>query len=101
AAEQRANDLDRLTQHVLPLGDRRPTLPDHVLVEVFAATQTQCEPAIGETLTGRRLLRDDRRVVAHSRAGHVGVQIDAVGSLRYRAKTRPRVGRVTLRGRPW
>ena len=96
AAEQRTNDLDRLAQHVLPLGDRRPALADHVLVEVFAAAQTQGEPAVGENLNGRCLLRDDRRVIAHGRTGHVGIEIDAVGSLRYRAQHRPRVGGVAL-----
>ena len=77
-----------------------PALADHVLVEVFAAAQAQGEPAVGENLNGRRLLRDDRRVVAHGRTGHVGIEIDAIGGLRYRAQHRPRIGRVALRCQP-
>ena len=99
-AEQAANDFDGLAQHVLALSYRRPTPADHVLVEVFTAAQTQRESPVGEDLHRRRLLGDDRRVVAHGRTRHVGVEVDAVGGLRYRTEHRPRIGRMTLRREP-
>ena len=100
AGEQRANDLDRLPEHVLPLRDSRPPFADHVLVEVLAAAQAQGEPPVGEDLHGRGLLRDDRGVITHGRARHVGVEVDPFSDLRYCSQQRPRVGRVTLRCQP-
>ena len=79
--------------------DRRPALADDVLVEVLAAAEAEGEPAVGEQLQRRRLLRDDGRVVAHRRAGHVGHQLDPLGGLRDRAEHRPGVRRVPLLGR--
>ncbi len=71
AAEQLADDLDGF----LSISWRRSTvgqpLADDVLVEVLAAAQPEGEPAVGEDLQRRGLLRDDRRVVAHRRARHV------------------------------
>ena len=100
AAEQSTDDLGSLPQHVLPLRDSGPALADHVLVEVLAAAQAQGEPTVSEDLHGRRLLRDDRGVIAHGRAGHVGVEVDPLSGLRYRSQHRPSVGCVTLRYQP-
>ncbi len=57
---------------------RGPTPADDVLVEVLTAAQAQGESTVGEDLHRRGLLRDDRRVIAHRRARHVGGQVDAV-----------------------
>ena len=91
--------LDSFAQHVLPLRDGRPALADDVLVEVLAAAQAQGEAPVGEDLQRRRLLRDDRGVIAHGRAGHVGVEVDVLGGLRDGAQHRPGVGRMALRCR--
>ena len=48
----------------------------------------------------RGLLRHDRRVVAHGRAGDVGEQLDPLGRMRDGAQHRPRIGGVALRGQP-
>ena len=87
-------------QHVLSLRDSRPAFADHVLVEVLATAQTQGEPPVSEDLHSRCLLRDDGGVIAHGRAGHVGVEVDPFGDLRYGSQYRPCVGRVTLRYQP-
>ena len=79
--------------------DRRPAVADDVLVEVLAAAEAEGEPAVGEQLQRRGLLRDDGRVVAHRRAGHVGHQLDPLGRLRDGAEHRPGVRRVALLGR--
>ena len=100
AAEQFADDLDGFTQHVLSALDGGPALADDVFVEVLAAAEAQSEPAVGEYLQGRGLLRDDGGVVSHRRAGDVGVQFDAFGGVSYRAQHRPGVGRVPLGGQP-
>ena len=100
ATEQRADDLDGLPQHVLPLCDGRPTLADDMLVQVLAATQPQGESAVGEDLHGCCLLRDDRGVIAHGWAGHIGVEAYPFGGLRYCSQHRPGVGRMTLRCQP-
>ena len=61
-------------EHLVAHADRRPALADDVLVEVLAGAEPEPEAVAGQDLHGRRLLRDDRRVVAQRRAGHVGHQ---------------------------
>ena len=55
---------------------------------------------LAEQVDGRGLLRDDGRVVAHGRAGHVGHQLDPLGGLCHRAERRPSIGRVPLAVEP-
>ena len=78
----------------------RPALADHVLVEVLPGAEAEREAPVGEDLQRRGLLRDDRRVVAQGRAGHVGHQLDPLGRLGDRAEHRPGVRRVPLRREP-
>ena len=75
--EQFADDLDRFAKHVLAPRDRRPSLTDDVFVEVLPTAEPEGEAPVGEDLQGRRLLGDNRRVVSHRRARHVGEQLDA------------------------
>ena len=100
AGEQFADDLNGLAQHVVAPRDRRPALTDDVLVEVLAAAQPEGEPPVGEDLQRRRLLRDDRRVIADRRAGDVREQFDPVSGVRHGTEHRPRVGRMALGGQP-
>ena len=100
AGVQRADDLDGLDEHLLAGGDARPALADDVLVEALAAAEAEREPAVGQDLQRRGLLRDDGGVVAQGRAGHVGHQLDPLGGLGDGAEHRPRVRRVTLLGEP-
>jgi hypothetical protein len=100
AVEQAADDLQGFGEHVVPDVRRRPAAADDVLVEVLTRPETEGEPPARERLHRRRLLRHDRRVVAHGRAGHVGHQLGAVGDLRDRAQHAPGVGRVPLFGQP-
>ena len=98
--EQLVDDLEGLLEHVVPLPDRGPALPDDVLVEVLPGPDVEHEPALGEQRERRGLLRDDRRVVPDRRAGHVGHQLEALGRLRDGAEHAPRVRRVPLRVEP-
>ena len=82
AAEQLADDLDCLFEHLVADVGRWPRSADHVLVEVLAGAHTEGESAFREQLHRCRLLRDDRRVVAHGRAGHVRHEVDRVRRLR-------------------
>ncbi len=100
AGHQLPDDLDGLAQHVLPGRDAGPALADDVLVEVLAAAEAQGEAALGEELEGRGLLRDDGRVVAHRRAGHVGHEVDPARRVGDGAEDGPRVRRVALLGEP-
>jgi hypothetical protein len=96
AAEQFADDFDRLAQHLVTAVDGGPAPAHDVFVEVLPGAQAQREASIGDDLQRRCLLRDDRGVVTHDRAGHVGEQLDTVGCLCDRAEHRPSVGRVSL-----
>src|SRR5579875_1988069 len=100
AAEQLTDDLDRLSEHLVPDVHRRPAGADDVLVEVLAGTEAEGEPSVAEHAERRRLLRNDGRVIAHRRAGHVGHQLDPLGRVRDRAEGHPRVGRVPLAVEP-
>ena len=82
------------------MASRRPTLADNVVVEVLTAAQSEDEPSVGKDLHGGRLLRDDRRVIPHGRAGHVRVQIYPFGNLRHRAHHRPGVRCMSLGCQP-
>jgi len=81
---------------ITSIADGRPALADDVLVQVLARAEPEAEAVAGEDLDGRRLLRDDRRVVAKRRARHVRHQRDPLGRLRGCAEHRPRVRRVAL-----
>ena len=96
AVEQRGDDVDGLAQHLVPFADRRPALADDVLVEVLPRSQPEPEATAREDLHRRRLLRDDRRVVAQDRARHVRHQADPLGRLRSGAEDRPGVARMAL-----
>ncbi|SNT55722.1 hypothetical protein SAMN05216252_14017 [Actinacidiphila glaucinigra] len=78
----------------------RPSTAHDVFVEVLPRTQAEPEPALGQQLQRRRLLRDDGRVVAHGRTGHVRHQRDPRGGLRGRSQHAPGVRRVTLLVQP-
>ena len=98
--EQLANDLDGLFEHLLAPRHRRPAPADHVFVEVLAAAHPESEPSVGEDLQRGGLLRDDRGVVTHGRAGDVGEQLDLFGDLGDGAEHRPCIGRMALRRQP-
>ena len=100
ARVERADHLDRLLEHVLARGDSRPARADHVLVEVLPAAEAEGEPAVGEQLDGRGLLRDHGRVVARRRAGHVGHEVDPLRRVGDGAEDAPGVGRMTLSREP-
>ena len=80
--------------------DRGPALADHVLVQVLPRPEPEAEAAAGEDPHRRRLLGDDRRVVADRRAGDVGHQADPLGHRGRGAEHRPGVGRVALLDQP-
>src|SRR5581483_10319960 len=79
ARPERADDLDRLLQHLVAGARERPHPADDVLVEVLARAETERETAVAEELHRRGLLGDDRRVVPPRRARDVGHQRDALG----------------------
>ncbi|EGJ79152.1 putative oxidoreductase [Streptomyces sp. Tu6071] len=100
AVEQGADDADGLLQHLDADPRGRPAAPDDVLVEVLAGAEAETEAALRQELDGRGLLGDDRRVVAHGRAGHVRHERQALGGLRDGAEDAPGVGRVALFPQP-
>ncbi len=67
-----------------------------MLVQILARAEAEGEPAVREQLHGRRLLRDDGRVITADRAGGVGHQWNAVGRLGGRAEHAPGVRGVAL-----
>ncbi|CPU66997.1 Uncharacterised protein [Mycobacteroides abscessus] len=96
AVEQRADDLHRLLEHVVPLADGGPALARHVLVEVLPGAEPEGEAVVGQERHGRGLLRHDRGVVAQEGAGHVRHEADALGRLGDRPEHGPRVRGVAL-----
>ena len=91
----------RLGEHLVPHVRGRPPLADHVLVEVLPRTQPEGEPAVAREQRDRGgLLGDDRRVVAHDRAGHVRHQRHPLGRGGDRAQHGPRVRGVALAVEP-
>jgi hypothetical protein len=79
--EEGIDDVQGFFQAFVALVGPRPTSADHMLVEVFTRTEAEGEPTIGQQPHGRRLLGDDRGVVATGRTGHVGHQFKLVGGL--------------------
>ncbi len=71
-----------------------------MFVEVLTAAQAEGEPAIGQYLHRRCLLRDDGGVISHRRARHIGVEVHPLGGLCHRAEHGPGVGGVPLRSQP-
>jgi hypothetical protein len=67
-----------------------------MLVEVLTSTQPEPETVAGEDPERRRLLRNDRRVIADCRAGDVGHQSDPLGRLGSGSEDRPCVSGVAL-----
>ena len=100
AAEQLADDLDSLLEHLEPLVGARPAVAEHVLVQVLAGADAE-EEAPSEQRLGRRCgVGDDRRVQADQRAGHRGADPDPVRRLGDRAEHAPDERAVALRVDP-
>ena len=83
-------------QHLLADLDRRPPLPEHVLVERLAGADAEEEAALEEQGRRRRRLGDDRRVDAQDRAGHAGPDADGRRRLGHAAEDRPHERAVAL-----
>jgi hypothetical protein len=96
AAEERADHLDRLLEHLEPFVRPRPPVAEHVLVEILAGPDAEEEAAVHQRLRGCRGVRDDRRVQPDQRARHGGAELDALGRLRDRADHAPDERAVTL-----
>ena len=77
AAEELADDLDRLEHHRAADADLRPFAPDDVLVQGLSGAQPEPEAARvhGPQRGGR--VGDHRGVVAESGAGHRGAEGEA------------------------
>ena len=100
AVPERADDLDRLLEHLVAHAGDGPPSADDVFVQVLARAEPEGEPTVGEQLHRRRLLRDDCGVIAPDRTRHVGHQRNALGRLGRRAEHAPRVRRVALGVQP-
>ena len=87
----------RLLQHLLPDVDAWKAAADDMLVELLAGAESEPEAARRQQGHGRRFLRDDRRVIADRRRGHIGHEREPLGRLRRRPEHRPRVWRMALR----
>ncbi len=80
----------------MALRNRRKAPANNVFVEPLARSDAEGEAVVRQDPEGRRRLRDDRRVVAHGRAGHAGREIDGAGGCRDGSEYRPGKGRVAL-----
>src|SRR5205807_7318751 len=70
AAAEKAQDFDRLLEHLAARLEWRPAATDDVLVQVLPGADTQEESAIEHHGCCRRSLSDDRRVDPDGRARH-------------------------------
>jgi len=70
---------DRLLEHLAANVRRRPSLAEHVLVEVLARPDAEEEPSGKHRRGGRGGLRDDRRMQSQDRARHAGADHEPLG----------------------
>ena len=96
ALPERPEDVDRLGQHLAPLGDRRPSRAGHVFVQPLAGADRQGKAVVAHHRDGRRRLGDDRRVIADDRAGEAGGDADLRDARGDRAEHAPGEGRMAL-----
>jgi hypothetical protein len=100
AAEQLADDLDRLEHHGAADADLRPLAADDVLVQRLPGAETQPETAGVHGAQGGRRVGDHRRVVAEAGAGDGRAERQR-RALAQRAHEAPREGSLSLLRGPW
>src|SRR5581483_241479 len=86
---EQASDVDGFRQHLMPDRTRRPSGPNHMLVEPLACTKAEREALAADDRNGRGRLRDDRRMVAKDGAGDRGDNSDPAGLRCDRAQHAP------------
>ena len=96
ARPEEADDLERLAEELVALGDRGPARPTMCSLSCSPAPTPSVKRPSREQRDGRRSLGHDRRVVADRRAGDAGRELDALGARGDRAEHRPGEGGVAV-----
>src|SRR3954468_10878506 len=100
ALPEEADHLHCFLEHLEALIRKRPTIAEHVLVEVLAGADTEEEPPGHHAADCRRGLRDYRRMNADDRRRHAGPDADALRGLGDTSERRPDEGAMPLLGDP-
>ena len=94
--QQAADDVVGLGQPLVPLAETGPAFADDMLVEPFAGAEPENEAVAAQHRQCRGGLRDDRRMIAHDRAGDGRHQPDMAGRLGGGAEHGPGERRMAL-----
>ncbi len=100
AAEELANDLDGLFEHLRAHRRLRPVLADDVLVERLARADAQVEAARIHRRERGGGLRQNRRMIAEAWSRHAGAELDGARLRAERAEPGPDERRLALLRHP-
>jgi hypothetical protein len=96
ALPQEPDHLDGLLQHLQPLIDRRPPIPQDVLVQVLPGPHAEHEPPLEQHRAGGRGMGHHGGMDPDRRARHPGADPDPLGGLRQPTEDRPHERAVPL-----